>query len=78
MIREVRTKKGVLYVIFNNHYRAQQIKNALEFLHKITSQKVQVMPKLLNAYPQLHEIALSNPPPKNGPSRGGNYSLFGE
>jgi uncharacterized protein YecE (DUF72 family) len=58
MTQEVQTSKGVLYVIFNNHYRAQQVKNALEFLHKITGQKVQVMPKLLNAYPELGGIAL--------------------
>jgi uncharacterized protein YecE (DUF72 family) len=59
MVREVQKKKGVLYIIFNNHYRAHQIKNALEFLHHLTGKPFQVMPKLLEAYPALLAIASS-------------------
>jgi uncharacterized protein YecE (DUF72 family) len=59
MVREVQKKKGVLYIIFNNHYRAHQIKNALEFLHRLTGKPVQVMPKLQEAYPSLRSISIS-------------------
>lgn len=62
MIREVKKKNGAIYIIFNNHYRAHQIKNALEFLNHFTGQRVQVMPKLMEAYPKLKSIAdLSTP-----------------
>ncbi|MFN8009342.1 MAG: DUF72 domain-containing protein [Terriglobia bacterium] len=36
MVREFRRQGGTLYVIFNNHYRAAEVKNALEFLHQVT------------------------------------------
>jgi uncharacterized protein YecE (DUF72 family) len=57
MIREVKKKNGVLYIIFNNHYRAHQIKNALEFLNHFTGSPVLVMTKLMEAYPTLKSIA---------------------
>jgi uncharacterized protein YecE (DUF72 family) len=57
MIQEVQKSNGVIYIIFNNHYRAHQIKNALEFLHCLTGQPVQVLPKMMETYPQLRSIA---------------------
>lgn len=76
MIREFRRQGGTLYVIFNNHYRAAEVKNALEFLHRMTGQKVLVMPKLLKAYPSLEVIALPSAPEKMPTHPGENYSLF--
>ena len=76
MVREFRRQGGTLYVIFNNHYRAAEVKNALEFLHQITGQKVLVMPKLLKAYPSLEAIALPSAPEKMSTQSGENYSLF--
>jgi hypothetical protein len=63
-------------VIFNNHYRAAEVKNALEFLHRITGEKVLVMPKLLRAYPVLEKIALPSASKKMPTPPGENYSLF--
>ncbi|MFN8009755.1 MAG: hypothetical protein U0V70_22510, partial [Terriglobia bacterium] len=65
-----------LYVIFNNHYRAAEVKNALEFLHQVKGEKVLVMPQLLKAYPQLEAIALPQLPEKASAQPGDNYSLF--
>jgi len=76
MVREFRRQGGTLYVIFNNHYRAAEVKNALEFLHQITGQKVLVMPKLLKAYPSLEAITLPSTPDKIPTHPGENYSLF--
>jgi uncharacterized protein YecE (DUF72 family) len=58
MVEKVKKRGGVLYIIFNNHYRAQQLKNALEFLHQLSGQKVEIMPKLMEVYPSLRQIAL--------------------
>jgi uncharacterized protein YecE (DUF72 family) len=76
MIREFHGQGGTLYVIFNNHYRAAEVKNALEFLHQMTGEKVLVMPKLLKAYPSLEAIALPSTPEKIPTHPGENYSLF--
>ena len=76
MIREFRRRGGTLYVIFNNHYRAAEVKNALEFLHQLTGEKVSVMPQLLKAYPQLEAIARPAEPEKGPTHPGENYSLF--
>jgi uncharacterized protein YecE (DUF72 family) len=70
MVEKVKQKGGILYIIFNNHYRAQQIKNALEFLHRLTGQKVEVMPKLMEVYPSLRRIAL------HSVGSGETYPLF--
>ncbi len=78
MIREFRERQGTLYVIFNNHYRAAEVKNALEFIHQITGQPVKIMPHLLRAYPDLARIALSPEPEKKEVLPGETYSLFGE
>ena len=76
MVREFRRQGGTLYVIFNNHYRAAEVKNALEFLHRLTGNKVLVMPKLLKVYPSLEAIALPSTSEKESTPSGENYSLF--
>lgn len=75
MIQEFRHRGGTLYVIFNNHYRAAEVKNALEFLHQISGQPVRVMPPLLKAYPELKRIALPEDYHANV-QPGENYRLF--
>jgi uncharacterized protein YecE (DUF72 family) len=69
MAREFQESQGKLYVIFNNHYRASEVKNAFEFLHKVTGNSVRVMPRLLNAYPRLKRIALPETQPLRPESR---------
>jgi uncharacterized protein YecE (DUF72 family) len=76
MIQEFRHRRGTLYVIFNNHYRAAEVKNALEFLHQITGQRVRVMPALLKAYPELEKIALPEIAKEPEVRPGENYRLF--
>ena len=76
MIQEFRNRRGTLYVIFNNHYRAAEVKNALEFLHQITGQRVRVMPALLKAYPELEKIALPEIAKEPEVRPGENYRLF--
>lgn len=76
MIQEFRHRQGTLYVIFNNHYRAAEVKNALEFIHLITGQPVRVMPPLLKAYPDLQRIALTEGLRRERVGPGENYTLF--
>ena len=71
-VRELQKTPGNLYVIFNNHYRGSQVKNAFEFLHKITGKPVNVMPQLLKTYPELKTIV----PPGQEPKPGETLSLF--
>lgn len=76
MVREFQQREGTLFVIFNNHYRASEIKNALEFIHQFTGKPVKMIPSLLKAYPELSRIAL---PEEAGPQDvfpGENYRLF--
>jgi len=77
MVKEFRERAGTLYVIFNNHYRGSEVKNALEFIHKMSGKKVRVMPKLLKAYPELQRIALPPGPEESDIQPGENYRLFG-
>ncbi len=44
-------------VIWNNHYRGQAVVNALESLHRIRGERVEVPPLLAETYPRLREIA---------------------
>ncbi|MCI0418350.1 MAG: DUF72 domain-containing protein, partial [Acidobacteria bacterium] len=76
MIQEFRRGSGTLYVIFNNHYRAAQVKNALEFLHGITGQPVRVMPALLKAHPELQKIAVPEASAQQEVLPGETYPLF--
>jgi uncharacterized protein YecE (DUF72 family) len=46
-----------IYIIFNNHYRGQAVVNAFEMMFLITQKKIKAPDSLLNAYPQLTEIA---------------------
>jgi uncharacterized protein YecE (DUF72 family) len=76
MVREFQQRAGTLYVIFNNHYRASEVKNALEFIHQLSGKPVKVMPKLLKAYPELRQIALPEETEPNDVFPGENYRLF--
>jgi uncharacterized protein YecE (DUF72 family) len=76
MIQEFRHRQGTLYVIFNNHYRGAEVRNALEFLHQITGQQVRVMPPLLKAFPELQKIASPANLEESEIQPGENYRLF--
>jgi hypothetical protein len=76
MIKRFMRHRGKLYVIFNNHYRASEVKNALEFLSRLTGNRVRVMPKLLKAYPALRAIALPEELLPHDIQPGENYRLF--
>jgi uncharacterized protein YecE (DUF72 family) len=76
MIKRFMRHEGKLYVIFNNHYRASEVKNALEFLSRLTGNRVRVMPKLLKAYPALRAIALPEELLPHDIQSGENYRLF--
>jgi uncharacterized protein YecE (DUF72 family) len=46
------------YLITNNHFRGQAAFNALELRARVRRAAVPVPPPLLNAYPELHQIAM--------------------
>ncbi len=55
-VREALKKTVAAYVVFNNHFRGQAPKNALEFEFLLTGQKVNLPDPLLQAYPELVDI----------------------
>jgi uncharacterized protein YecE (DUF72 family) len=75
-VRDLQKPQGKLYVIFNNHYRGSQVKNAFEFNHKITGKPVQVMPRLLKTYPELKAIVPPAEAREPLPKPGETLSLF--
>lgn len=48
---------SVVYVIFNNHFRGQEVKDALEFLHLWYEKPVRIPARLMRSFPQLERIA---------------------
>jgi len=75
MVHKFQQTRGNLYVIFNNHYRASEVKNAFEFLHRITGNSVYIMPRLFKAYPALSRIS-SLEVPSRGAKPAETLSLF--
>jgi uncharacterized protein YecE (DUF72 family) len=49
------------YFITNNHFRRQAALNALELRYHLRREPIPVPPALLNAYPELRQIAASTP-----------------
>lgn len=64
----------VVYVVFNNHFRGQEVANALEFLHLWTTAPVRIPAPLKKTYPRLERIALDGPPMSS--EEGETLSLF--
>ncbi len=56
-IRTLQQRVAKLFIITNNHYRAQAIVNAFQILHMLTGQKQPVPPVLQSAYPVLRPIS---------------------
>ncbi len=56
-IRHVAENARTTFVVTNNHFRGKAIVNALQLIHLLTSQKVNVPEPLRNHYPQLESIA---------------------
>ena len=55
-IEMVLKRASAVYVVFNNHFRGQAPRNALEFSYILTAQKPVVPEPLLHAYPDLLDI----------------------
>ncbi len=47
----------VIYAIFNNHFRGQEVANALEFQHLWTRAPVKTPPLLIKRFPRLQQIS---------------------
>jgi uncharacterized protein YecE (DUF72 family) len=47
----------VVYAIFNNHFRGQEVANALEFMYLWTEKPVAVPPLITKTYPRLKKIS---------------------
>jgi|Deesub1362A_J573_1020465.scaffolds.fasta_scaffold00152_22 uncharacterized protein YecE (DUF72 family) len=60
-IKILKEKAGKVIVITNNHYRGQAVVNALQIKHILTGEKFPLPPSLVNHYPQLTELTLTNP-----------------
>lgn len=56
-VEQLSNSARVVYVIFNNHFRGQEVVNALEFLHLWSEKPVPVPAPLKRVYPRLKEIA---------------------
>ena len=66
----------VVYVMFNNHFRGQEVVNALEFLHLWSRKPVPVPAPLKRVYPRLKEIASESS--LQSPDAGNTLPLFPE
>ena len=60
-IEKVAQSSQRMYVVANNHIAGQSVANALEIKSMIRRERVAVPPALLDRYPQLQRIALSEP-----------------
>jgi len=55
-------KSDALYIITNNHFRAQAIVNAFQMKFLLSRKKQRVPAELIGAYPELRSIAIDEPP----------------
>ncbi len=60
-IEKMPPESEVIYAIFNNHFRGQEVANALEFQHLWTLSPVRVPVLLKKSFPHLQSIALEEP-----------------
>jgi uncharacterized protein YecE (DUF72 family) len=65
-----------VYVMFNNHFRGQEVVNALEFLHLWSEKPVPVPAPLKRVYPRLKDIASEFSP--RASDADGTLPLFSE
>jgi uncharacterized protein YecE (DUF72 family) len=56
-VEQLSNSAQVVYVMFNNHFRGQEVVNALEFLHLWSGKPVPVPAPLKRVYPRLKKIA---------------------
>lgn len=54
--RVISDSAQVVYAMFNNHFRGQEVANALEFQHLWSGSRVRVPRLLRNTYPRLNKI----------------------
>jgi uncharacterized protein YecE (DUF72 family) len=60
-VRSVSQRATTTFVIANNHFQGKAVVNALELIHLLTNNKVDVPDTLRNHYPQLDRIAKEPP-----------------
>jgi len=61
-IQDLQSRVAKLFIITNNHYRAQAIVNAFQILHMLTGKKQPAPPVLQSAYPVLRSISTQTQP----------------
>jgi uncharacterized protein YecE (DUF72 family) len=62
--QRIAAKSDALYIITNNHFRAQALVNAFQMKHLLFREKQRMPDSLVNAYPSLRSIAIE--PPEQG------------
>jgi uncharacterized protein YecE (DUF72 family) len=60
-IQQVAGQARATYVITNNHYEGKAVANALQLIHLLIGEPVEVPPDLLNYYPEVTAIASNVP-----------------
>ncbi len=66
-IRQLAGQARVTYVVTNNHFEGKAVANALQLIHLLLGEPVEVPPELIHHYPEISGIA------RNAPAQG---SLF--
>jgi uncharacterized protein YecE (DUF72 family) len=56
-IRLMQKRAKDIFIIANNHYRGQAAANALELMHQLSGERVEVPESLARTYPHLADIA---------------------
>ena len=59
-IQVLREKALTVYAFLNNHYRGQAPTNALQLASRLTGKRVSVPAELMETYPELRDIALTD------------------
>ena len=69
-IKDLGRKSDKVFVITNNHYQGQALANALQIKNKITGEKLDIPPSLLQHFPLLKDIVEK--------IKSGQFDLFSE
>ncbi len=55
-VKKNATEAGPVYVVFNNHFKGQAVRNAFEFIYLLKNEKLDIPESLLKTYPDLVNI----------------------
>lgn len=75
-IKILKQKAVKVVVITNNHYRGQAVVNALQIKSALTGEKFSLPDSLINTYPQLKDINLTNKPSNQVEGKGQKKTFF--